>query len=132
MERCPCCTARLGDATLCPRCQADLGNAIGAEQAARHWLAKAVRHCHNDEIEQGLSALERSLGLKKTKAAVVFREFLIAQQCRIILELLAARQFLPATTRFYQLSLLLPYSPQLQKLRSFTDYLSLQHQQRSA
>lgn len=131
MERCPCCAARLGEAALCPRCHSDLNNAAEAEQAARYWLARAIQYCNKDEIEQGLSALDRSLRLKKTKLALVFRDFLIEQQSRMILKLLAAKQLLQATQRFYQLRLLLPYSTELQQLRSFTDYLSAQHQERS-
>lgn len=131
MKRCPCCTARLGEATLCPRCHAELGNTMNAEQAARHWFTKAIKCYTDNEIEQGLSALERSLHLKKTKLALIFRDFLIEQQCRIILELLAARQLLPASQRFYQLRLLMPHSQQMQQLRSFTDYLLVKHQEPS-
>ena len=123
MERCPCCKARLGGATLCPRCQADLGQVIGAEQSARFWLTKAIQHWEENEARQSLTALESSLRLKKTELALVFRDYLIQQQCQGILELLAQKKLLPAKQRLYSLRLLLPHSKLLQQLHSFTDYL---------
>jgi methylphosphotriester-DNA--protein-cysteine methyltransferase len=131
MERCPCCKARLGGATLCPRCQADLSKVIGAEQSAQYWLSKAIQHWEENEDEQSLSALELSLRLKITKLALVFRDFLIHQQCRGILDLLAQKKLLPAQQRLYRVRKLLPYSKLLQQLHSFTDYLLAKNQEHS-
>ena len=132
MERCPCCKARLGTVTLCPRCQADLGQVIGAEQSARFWLAKAIHYWEENEVGQSLSALEFSLRLKKTELAFIFRDYLIHRQCQDILELLAQKQLLPAKQRLHSLRPLLPHSKLLRQLYSFTDYLlvknaNLQH-----
>lgn len=131
MERCPCCKARLGGARLCPRCQADLGNIIAAEQSARFWLSKALLHWQENAVEQCLGALERSLRLKKIRLALVFRDYLIRQQCRVILDLLAQKQLLPAKQQLYKARILLPYSQLLQELESFTDYLWINNQELS-
>ncbi|MDD5579921.1 MAG: hypothetical protein PHY16_11665 [Methylobacter sp.] len=129
MERCPCCKARLGGAILCPRCQADLSKVFGAEQSAQYWLAKAIRFWEEDETEQSLKALELSLRFKKTRLAFVFRDFLIHQQCRVILDLLTQKQWLPAKQWFYSLRLLLPHSKLLQQMHAFTDYLLVKNQE---
>jgi hypothetical protein len=123
MEHCPCCKARLAGATLCPRCQADFSKAIGAKQSAQSWLAKAIQFWEENETKQSIRALELSLHLSKIKLALVFRDFLIHEQCRGILDLLAQNQLLPAKKRLYNLRLLLPHSKLLQQLHSFTDYL---------
>jgi len=130
MERCLCCNARLSGATHCPRCQADLSQVIGAEQSARFWLAKAIRHWEENAVGQSLSALELSLRLKKTKLALIFRDYMIDRQCQVILELLAQKQLLSAKQRLYSLRLLLPHSKLLQLLNSFTDYLWVNNQER--
>jgi hypothetical protein len=128
MERCPCCNARLGGAAQCPRCQADLGNIMAAEQSARFWLAKAIRHWQDNEAGQSASAVVLSLRLKKTGLALVFRDFLIRQQCREILALLAQKQLLLAKQRLYSVRNLFPHSQLLQQLNSFTDHLLVQNQ----
>jgi len=128
MERCPCCKARLGGSTLCPRCQADLANVIEAEQSARFWLAEAIHYWQENKIEQSLNASELSLRLKKTKLALVFRDFLIRQQCRDILDLLTQKQLLPAKQRLYSMRRLFPHYKLLQELHSFIDYLWAKHQ----
>ena len=128
MERCPCCNARLRERTVCSRCKADLSALISSEQAAHNWLAKAIRHCSAENIEQSIYAVGVSLGLKKTELALVFREFLIQQQCGDILDLLAQKQLLKAKQRLYSVRMLLPHSQQLQQLYSFSDYLLAQNQ----
>lgn len=131
MERCPCCKARLTGATLCPRCQADLGKILAAEDSARFWLAQAIHEWQENAIEQSLSALERSLRLKKTRLALAFRDFLIHRQCREIIDLLARKQVLPAKHRLYKARLLLPHSKLLQQLNSFADYLLAKNQEQT-
>ena len=128
MERCPCCNARLRERKICSRCKADLSVLISGEQAAEIWLAKAIQYCLADNIEQSIAAIGVSLRLKKTQIAVVFREFLIQQQCRDILDLLAQKQLILAKQRLYTVRKLLPFSKQLQQLNSFSDYL-LAHSQ---
>ena len=128
MERCPCCNARLRERTVCSRCKADLSVLISSEQAAHNWLAKAIHSCLAGNIEQSIHATAASLALKKIELALVFREFLIQQQCRDILDLLAQKQLLKAKQRLYSVRMLLPYSQQLQQLYSFSDYLLAQDQ----
>ncbi len=123
MERCPCCNARLAGSALCPRCQADLDTVINSEQAAQFWLCKAIQYWGESEAEQSLGALIVSLHLKRTELAVVFRDFLIQQLYRDVLELLAQKQLLPAKQKLYRMRSLLPYSLLLQRLQTFTDYL---------
>jgi len=127
MERCPCCNARLKEAVICPRCRADLSAVIGSEQAAEKYLAKAIQHWAEGEGEQSIQTLVFTLSLKKTQVAMVFRDFLIQQYYLEVLELLAQKYLLTANQRLYHARLLLPYSPQLQRLRMFTDYLLVKH-----
>ncbi len=123
MERCPCCRARLGSASVCPRCQADLGKVIGAGQSAQFWLDKAIQHWQDNEAEQSILALEYSLRLNKTRLALAWRDFLVQQQSRAVLDLLAQKQLQPAKQSLYSVRRLFPHYLLLQELRSFTDYL---------
>ena len=127
MDRCPCCNARLRETVICPRCNADLGAIINAEQSARFWLSKAIHYCLKSKTEQSIAALDLSLCLKKTRMAEVFRDFLIQRHCRDILDLLAKNQLLAAKQQLYSMRKLLPHSKQLQKLDGFTDYLLLKN-----
>jgi len=129
MERCICCNARLGGVALCPRCNADLSGVINSEKAALYWLSKAIQNWQENKIEQSLDALGLSLHLKKTKLAIIFREYLIRQKSRDLLELLAQKQVLPAKQQLYKIRNLLPYSKQLQQLHTFTDYLLTKNQE---
>ena len=129
MERCPCCNARLGTATLCPRCKADLNTVICSEKAAQYWLSKAIQNLQESKTEQSIDALGVSLRLKKTELALVFRDFLIRQQCQNILDLLAQKQVLPAKQQLYKMRNLLPHSKLLQQLHTFTDYLLVNNQE---
>jgi hypothetical protein len=128
MERCSCCTARLGAAMQCPRCRADLSKVAGAEQSARFWLSEAIDRWHADQTEQSLRALEFSLRLHKSDLAVAFRDFAIHRNCMIVLELLAQHQWLPAMQHLYKVRSLLPHSRLLQRLQSFVGYLSAKQQ----
>jgi hypothetical protein len=101
---------------------------MAAEQAARFWLAKAIQYWQDNEAGQSVSALELSLRLKKTGLALVFRDFLIRQQCQSVLDLLAQKQLLPAKQRLYSMRNWLPLSQLLQQLNAFTDYLLVQKQ----
>ncbi len=99
-----------------------------AEQSSRFWLSKAIQSWQDNEVGQSATALELSLRLKKSGLALVFRDFLIHQQCREILALLAQKQLLPAKQRLYSVRNLFPHSQLLQQLNSFTDHLLVQNQ----
>jgi len=126
MQRCPCCNARLNGLDQCSRCRADLSLLMGTAQAAQIWLITAIQAYLSRDNTQGIIASTVSLNLKKTEVAIVFREFLIQQQCQDILELLAQKQLLQAKQRLYQVRHLFPYNRQLQQIRDFCDYLLAQ------
>ena len=96
MERCPCCNARLTGALFCPRCQADLGSVLGSEQLARHWLNNAVQFWFAREPQMAILALTKSINLKQTPLALVFRDFIIRQQCQKVLALLEKKKCIEA------------------------------------
>jgi predicted acetyltransferase len=127
MERCPCCNARLKEALICPRCQANLSAVIGSEQAAEQYLAKAIQHWAQSDKEQSLRALVLSLSLKKTQIAVAFRDFLIQKYYQEVVQLLGKKQLLSANQCLYHARQILPYSPQLQQLQAFTRYLLVKY-----
>jgi len=131
MDRCPCCNARLRETEICPRCKADLSVIINAGQSAQFWLSKAIYYYLESKIEKSIAALNFSLSLTKTGLAEVFRDFVIQQQCRGILDLLAKKQVLAAQQQLYRVRELFPHSEQLKKLNDFTDYLWLNNQQQS-
>ncbi len=80
MQRCPCCNARLKEAVNCPRCKADLAQIIRAQKWAERWHQKAIACYLNDEIQNCLDALTRSLNLQHSESAFLFRAFVIKQQ----------------------------------------------------
>jgi len=127
MERCPCCNARLKDNVICPRCQADLSALTAAEHAAEQYLTKAIQHWANKQGEQSIAAVLLALSLKKSSLALTFRDYLTQQYYREVLELLAQKQLLSANQQLYKARRLLPYSAELQQLRTFTDYLLAKH-----
>lgn len=121
--RCPCCNARLTKAVNCSRCKADLRVLIQSEKAAQFWLNEAIHSLAEENTEQSIVAIKYSLQQNKTKAALVFCEFLINQQCEKVLDLLAESQLLLARELLYQLRALTPYSKKLHQLDGFTNYL---------
>lgn len=129
MERCPGCSARIREAVTCPRCRADLSLLISAEQESQFWLTKAINFYSKNKTEQSVGALCVSLGLKKTRTALVFRDFLIQRQCRNVLDLLVKKKLLAAKHQLYHVRQLIPKSNQLQKLQGFTDYLFAKNQE---
>lgn len=131
MERCPCCNARLRERTVCSRCKSDLSQLINSETMAQYWLFRAIHYCLEGDIKQGIAAIDVSLGLKRIRLAVIFREFLIQQQCREVLDLLAEKRLVLAKKKLYTARNLLPHSLQLQHLNSFCDYLLAQSQDHS-
>ncbi len=123
MERCPVCQARIGDKKTCPRCKADLKTVIQSEKSATYWLAKAIQYLQHNEIESAINALEKSLWLNKTLLGVLVRDFMTREQTNIILELLQQKNLTAAKKHIYLVRRLIPYSPHLQQLRSFLDFL---------
>ena len=108
MERCPCCNARLTGSQFCPRCQADLGSVLGSEQLARHWLSKTLQFWLAREPQMAILALTKSINVKQTPLALVFRDFIIRQQCQNVLGLLAKKEYIEAKE---SLSLLCDLNP---------------------
>lgn len=123
MQRCPCCNARLSGALLCPRCRSDLSKVLAAEQAAKFWLAEAVRLWRNNATGPSLNALERSLQLKSSRLALALRGYFIDRLCQDILELLAQKQIQAAKRKLYGIRHLLPGHEPLLQLNAFTDFL---------
>jgi hypothetical protein len=123
MERCPCCNARLTGAQFCPRCQADLGSVLGSEKLARHWLSKALQFWLAHEPQMAILALTQSINLKQTPFALVFRDFIIGQQCQNVLGLLAKKDYREAKESLSLLRDLNPHNKFLKKLYGFTKYL---------
>jgi len=123
IERCPCCNARLKQSITCSRCQADLNNLINCEKSAQYWLSLAIQSLLEHKIEQSSLAINQSLALNTTKAAMVFRHFLIYQQSHAVIDLLTQSQLLSAKKTLYNVRMLIPKSKQLQQLDNFIDYL---------
>jgi hypothetical protein len=123
MERCPCCNARLTGAVLCPRCQADLGGVLGSEQLARHWLNNAMQFWFVREPQMAILALTKSINLQQTPSALVFRDFIIRQECRKVLALLAKNKCTEAEKRLGLLRDLNPEHEFIRQLSGFTEYL---------
>lgn len=123
MERCPCCMARLTGTVVCSRCQADLGSVISSEQSARHWLAHAVRFWSEREPKMATLALTKSLDLKRTPMALVFRDFIVREQVEEVVVLLAQRKLNEAKHRLSLLCELQPDNGALKQLQGFTGFL---------
>jgi len=123
MERCPCCNARLTDAVFCPRCQADLGSVLGCEQLARHWLINTVQFWFARDPQMAILALTKSISLKQTPLALVFRDFIIRQQCQNVLGLLEKKEYTEAKESLSLLRDLNPHNKFLRQLYGFTKYL---------
>ncbi len=131
MERCPGCNARTIKKLTCPRCRTDLSGIVLSEQWAHYWLAEAIQYAEKNNTELCLSALYRSLNLKKSRLATVFRDFLIHQQCNRIVDLLAKKQFIAAKKTLVQTRMFIPVSKPLQQLNSLTDFLMVKQAESS-
>lgn len=80
MQRCPCCNARLKEAVHCPRCKADLQEIIQVQKLAKIWYQKAIACYLNNEVQLCLDALTRSLQLRHSESALLFRAFVLKRQ----------------------------------------------------
>ena len=123
MERCPCCNARLTGTVLCPRCQADLGSVLGSEQLARHWLSKTLQFWLAREPQMAILALTKSINVKQTPLALVFRDFITLKQGQKVLVLLAEKKYTEAKALLGLLRNLNPNNEFIRQLCRFTDYL---------
>ncbi|MDZ4218424.1 MAG: hypothetical protein U1D70_05315 [Methylobacter sp.] len=124
MERCPSCMARLAGAVVCPRCQADLGSVSSSEHYAQHWLAHAVRFWFQREPALAMSALTKSMRLKRTASALTFSDFIIRRQVQAVLALLAQKQLGEARQLLALACELQPDNELLTQLQGFTDFLA--------
>lgn len=127
MERCPCCNARLTSVQFCPRCQADLGSVLGSEQLAKYWLSKALQFWLTREPQLAILALTKSINLKQTPLALVFRDFIIRQECQNVLGLLANKDYTEAKESLSLLHHLNPYNKFLRQLYGFSRHLWVQN-----
>ena len=123
MERCPCCNARLTGEKRCPRCQADLSSVLGSEELARHWLNKTVHFWLAGDPQMAILALIKSLNVKQTPLALVFRDFIVEQECKNVLGLLEKKNFAEAKQSLSLLHDLTPHHKFLKQLSGFTRYL---------
>jgi len=123
MERCPCCNARLTEAVFCPRCQADLGSVLGSEQLARHWLNNAMQFWFAREPQMAILALTKSVNLKQTPSAMIFRDFITRRQCQQVLALLVEKKCIEAEKLLSMLRNLNPDNKFIKQLYGFTEYL---------
>ena len=80
MQRCPCCSARLKEAVSCPRCKADLQEIIRVQRMAKFWYQKAIDCYLNNEPQDCLDALTRSLQLRHSESGSLFMAFVIERQ----------------------------------------------------
>lgn len=122
IERCPCCNAQLKSASICPRCEADLSHILKIESCSQQQLFTAMQLFFDGDIEQSSARVNKALWLKKTQEASLFREFLVTQQTKKVVALLADSQLLMAKKSLYAVRQLTPYSKKLQKLELLVDY----------
>ena len=125
MERCPCCNARLTGSQFCPRCQADLGSVLGSEQLARYWLSNALQYWLARNPQMAILALTKSISLKQSPLALIFRDFMIRQQYPNVLDLLEKKAFAEAKELLLYLRALNPHNKFLRQLYGFARYLSV-------
>jgi hypothetical protein len=104
---------------------------IETEKSAEFWLFKAVHYRKENNIEKCLDALCFSIRLKKTALAKELRDFLIYRLCHDVQEILEQKQIISAKQQLYKMRSLFPYSPQLQQLNGFVDYLLVGRQESS-
>ena len=123
MERCPCCNSRLTGVQFCPRCGADLGNVYGCEKRARQWLDKALQFWLAHEPQMAILVLTKSINLKQTPFALVFRDFIIRRQCQNVLRLMEKKKYREARESLLLLLDLNPHNKFLKKLYGFAKYL---------
>ncbi len=93
MQRCPCCHARLHDGLCCPRCKADLKTIARVRKMAASCYKKALVCYQQGDLDACLQGLNRSLQLRHSDSACLFRDFVRQRQNRE-----AARNLYPVAT----------------------------------
>lgn len=124
MQRCPCCNARLNGDSLCSRCGADLGRVMSCEQLAGEWLSTAWQMMCADKPDVAVQALNRSLSFKQTRAAQVFRQFLVHHQYRALYACLAQQNWQNARLTLAVLRALHGDNETLSRFQGLIDFLS--------
>lgn len=76
MERCPICKARLKEDTTCPRCGADLSNALNIEQESEILLNNALKQLETGNISAAKQAVEKSVKLKAEPLGLALQGFI--------------------------------------------------------
>ncbi|MCP4700728.1 MAG: hypothetical protein GY862_28320 [Gammaproteobacteria bacterium] len=82
MERCPACRARLKGASLCPRCGADLSQALCSQSEAEEMQAWAIELLGKNDLRGAAWAVKQALSLKRDPLMLVMRDFIVRCQER--------------------------------------------------
>jgi len=98
---------------------------MGCDRYAQHWLAHAVRFWAEHEPRLAMLALLKSLHLKQTASAQAFCSFIIRDQGREVLALLAENKSTEAERLLCLLGELQPGNEWLKQLQGFAGYLDL-------
>jgi uncharacterized protein (DUF111 family) len=93
IQRCPACNARLGAATLCPRCGAELKQIVRSERAAEQWLSVSLQSAGAGWMDVAVPAVLRSLSFKQIPAAKLLRGFLVQRLYRMLYDTVAEQRW---------------------------------------
>lgn len=93
MQRCPACNARLGAATLCPRCGAELKQIVRSERAAEQWLSVSLQSAGAGWMDVAVPAVLRSLSFRQIPAAKLLRGFLVQRLYRMLYDTVAEQRW---------------------------------------
>lgn len=125
MQRCPACNARLGAATLCPRCGADLSRVILSDRLAEQWLSVALQSLHAGRADVAVPAICRSLSFKRVPAAKLVKGFLIQHQYQALYQSLGQRSWREADDTVNRLRILQGENETLRRFDELIQYLSV-------
>jgi hypothetical protein len=98
---------------------------MGCDRYAQHWLAHAVRFWGEHEPRLAMLALLKSLRLKQTVSAQAFCDFMIREQGREVLALLAENKLTDAERLLCLLRELQPGNELFKQLQGFACYLAI-------
>jgi len=121
IPRCPACNARLGAATACPRCGAELQHIFRSQRLAEQWLGVALQTTRAGRLAIAVPAVLRSLSFKQTPAAKLLHGFLIQQLYRTLYENLGRQDWQEARG---MLSLLQMLQADNETLRRFAEMIA--------
>ncbi|WP_020484097.1 hypothetical protein [Methylomonas sp. MK1] len=120
IQRCPACNARLGAATLCPRCGAELKQIVRSERVAQQWLSVSLQSAEAGRLDLAVPAVLRSLSFKQTLAAKLLRGFLVQRLYRTLYDTVAQQRWPEAHDILGHLRML---EGQNETLRRFDDMI---------